>query len=485
MAAGASLGHDLPGRGSPVLDATLMRRPAVDSPAFQQALLQSERLRILILLGAMGAVILVRTLRTVVLANRENFHLWLFTCLLLGVFVGYEALMLRAVQRAMRTGRELSEAVWFANIVVESCLPAMALVFLSSAALDPAYRPLANPAVLLYFLFIILSTLRLNPLACGLSGLVAAASYLAAAVYLGWKPSFDTASSLLSPQKAVISYAITLFVAGIVAGVVARELRKQVDAALREAEMRRQVERLEHDMEAARNIQQSLLPASMPQIEGFEIGAWNRPADQTGGDYYDWQMLPGGKVVVALADVTGHGIGPALLAAVCRAYARASLSAEAGLLAAMDRINSAISSDLGEGRFITFVAVVCTPGASRVELLSAGHGPQLLYILREDRFDKMDAQGLPLGISPSLVSDPPAALDLNPGDLLVLATDGFSEWVNAQGEEFGAARMQQTIRTAREKPPGEIISALYGAVTEFSGGTKQKDDLTAVVIKRI
>ena len=313
---------------------------------------------------------------------------------------------------------------------------------------------------------------------------MAALSYIAAAVYLGWKPFLGGDASLLSPQKAVISFAIMLVVAGFVAGAVASEIRKQVDAALREAEARRQVERLEHDLEVARSIQQSLLPTSMPQIEGFDIAAWNRPADQTGGDYYDWLPLLNGKVLVALGDVTGHGIGSALLAAVCRAYARANFTAENGLLIAMDRINAALERDMSQGRFVTFVVAVCSPNNSRVELLSAGHGPLFRYFLGEDRFDKMDAQGLPLGISSILNSEPPLILELNPGDLLVLATDGFFEWANAESEQFGTKRLEETIRASREKSSSDIISALYRAVVDFSGGTKQQDDLTAVVIKR-
>jgi serine phosphatase RsbU (regulator of sigma subunit) len=332
--------------------------------------------------------------------------------------------------------------------------------------------------------FIILSTLRLNPMACRLSGLVASVSYLAAAVYLGWKPSFGGGASSLSPQRAVISYAFTLVVAGFVAGAVASEIRKQVNAALREAETRHQMERSEHDLEVARSIQQSLLPIAMPQIEGFDIAAWNQPADQTGGDYYDWQRLPDGKVLVALGDVTGHGIGSALLAAVCRAYARANFAAENGLLIAMERINAALARDMTEGRFVTFVAAVCSQNSSRVELLSAGQGPLFRYLLREDRFDKMEAQGLPLGITSILNSDPPVILELNPGDLLVLATDGFYEWANTQSVQFGSERLEETIRAFREESSGGIISALYRAVVDFSGGTKQPDDLTAVVIKR-
>jgi len=454
------------------------------SVAFHQALLKSEHLRILILLGAIGAAFFARTIRTIMLHSREDLRLWFLTFLLIALFVAYESLMLRSVNRALQTGRNLTKVVWISNIIVESSLPALAVAFLSSASIEPPYRPLANPAVLVFFLFIILSTLRLNPVACRISGLVAAVSYIAAAVYLGWKPYLGGDASLLSPQKAVISFATMLVVAGFVAGAVASEIRKQVDAALREAETRRQVERLEHDLEVARSIQQSLLPTSMPQIEGFDIAAWNKPTDQTGGDYYDWLPLLNGKVLVALGDVTGHGIGSALLAAVCRAYARANFTAENGLLIAMERINAALERDMTEGRFVTFVVAVCSPNNSRVELLSAGHGPLFRYFLGEDRFDNMDAQGLPLGISSILNSEPPLILELNPGDLLVLATDGFFEWANAASEQFGTKRLEETIRASREKSSSDIISALYRAVVDFSGGTKQQDDLTAVVIKR-
>jgi serine phosphatase RsbU (regulator of sigma subunit) len=452
---------------------------------FRQAVLNSERLRIFILIAAVGSAFVVRSLRVAVHRSHENFHLWLLTTAFAALFLAYELLVLRAVNRALQGGRDLVRGMWFANVVVETCLPAFGIAFLFSSSIDPLYRPLTNPAALLFFILMILSTLRLNPALSVLSGLVAAASYLAAAVYLGWKPFVGQETSLLSPQRTVFAYAIALVGAGIVAGVVARQIRKHVDAALREAELQREVERLEHDLEVARSIQQSLLPTTVPQIEGFEIAGWNRPADQTGGDYYDWYPLPDGRVLVALADVTGHGIGPALLASVCRAYARASFTAGGiGLLSAMERINSLLAGDLQEGRFVTFVAAVCSPADSRVELLSAGHGPLFLYFLKEDRFDEKGAQGLPLGITPSFVSEPPLTVELRRGDILVLATDGFFEWANAQGEQFDTARVAETIRASRDKTPSEIISSLYRAVVDFSGGTQQQDDLTAVVIKR-
>ncbi len=455
------------------------------SGAFQQARLKSERLRILILLSAVGAAFVLRSLRTAIHPSHEDFRLWVVATGLVALFVAYEFLVLRAVDDAMQNGRDLPRAMWIGSIVLETCLPAFGIAFLWSGSIDPLYRPLANPAALLFFIFIVLSTLRLNPALCALSGFVAAVSYLAAAVYLGWKPLVGKEVSLLSPQRTVFAYAFTLIATGLVAGAVAREIRKHVDAALREADLQRQVERLKHELGVARSIQQSLLPTAVPQIEGFEIAGWNQPADQTGGDYYDWYTLPDGKILLALADVTGHGIGPALLAADCRAYARSSFSSGGdGLLPAMERLNALLSKDLQEGRFVTFVAAVCSPADSRVQLLSAGHGPLFLYFLKEDRFDEQGAQGLPLGISPTLISEPPLTVELNPGDMLVLATDGFFEWANAQGDQFETRRLGETIRRSRERPAREIISILYRAVVEFSGGTTQQDDLTAVVIKR-
>ena len=455
------------------------------SPAFLQALMESERLRIRIVLAAILAAFAIRTIRTAILFSPPNLSLWVKTSIFIAIFAVYELLMLRAVNRAIKAGRSLPNAVWIVNIVIESCIPALAVVLISGGGIEPAYVPLANPAVLLYFIFIILSTLRLDPTLCRISGIVSSVSYLLASAYLGWVPGFGGGTSLLSPEKAVMGFALAFVIGGFVAGAVASEVRQQVEAALREAETKRQVERLQHDLEIARSIQQSLLPTSAPSIEGFEVAGWNLPADQTGGDYYDWQVLPDGRFLAALGDVTGHGIGPALLAAVCRAYVRASFTPENGMLAAMQQVNAALSKDLGPGRFVTFVAVICTPGSSHVELLSAGHGPLFLYMLRQDAFDEMPAQCLPLGLMPDLVSEPPKVLELNRGDLLVLTTDGFFEWANAQDEQFRVKRMQDTVRASKEKPPAEIISALYKAVIDFSGGTTQDDDLTALVIKRI
>ena len=197
------------------------------------------------------------------------------------------------------------------------------------------------------------------------------------------------------------------------------------------------------------------------------------------------ENAPEWKVVVSLADVTGHGIGPALLASLCHAYARSSFNTEQDLPTALERINQDLGADLPAGRFVTFVAAVCCPGCPDIEMLSAGHGPSFVYSHPEDSFRELNAQALPLGIAPSLCSDPPEHLHLHSGDLVLLATDGFFEWENDQGEQFGVLRIEESIRSSRDLAAKEIITRLYEKVNAFSNGTKQQDDLTAVVIKRL
>jgi serine phosphatase RsbU (regulator of sigma subunit) len=392
--------------------------------------------------------------------------------------------MLHNVNLALNAGRSLPGWAWGLSTILETSLPAFAIAFLTSAQMEAAYRPLASPAVLAFFIFIILSTLRLSTWIGVLSGAGASVTYVCAALYLGWRPPVPGTPASVT-QSGVSLNAITLLVGGIVAGAVAGQIRKHVQAALREAETKRKLEAVQHDLQVARSIQQSLLPQAPPQIAGFDIAGWNRPADDTGGDYFDWKTLSDGKVVASLADVTGHGIGPALLAAACHAYARSRFDIGQSLLAALEHLNQDLGADLTTGRFVTFVAAVCCPGCPDIELLSAGHGPLFIYSRPEDRFTELNAHALPLGILPSFASDPPTRLQLHAGDLVLLATDGFFEWENDQGEQFGVQRMEEVIRASRDIASSEIIARLYDAVTRFSHGTRQQDDLTAVLIKRL
>ena len=187
---------------------------------------------------------------------------------------------------------------------------------------------------------------------------------------------------------------------------------------------------------------------------------------------------------MVLADVTGHGIGPAILASVCRAYSRASFNVRDRLETILKNINQAFAEDLTSERFATFVAAVCEEGSDQLELLSAGHAPIFVYSSANQSFRILDAQALPLGILPDLWDAVPVKLSMQPGDIVLLVTDGFLEWENSAGEDFGSERLTATVRQFSDREPEVIIAELYDAVLNFAQGTQQKDDLTAVLIKR-
>jgi serine phosphatase RsbU (regulator of sigma subunit) len=456
------------------------------SGAFRTAVLKSERLRIYILLSIVTLVFLIRALRTWLAWNDENAKALLWIGVAAVLFAVMEGFVLRAIRQALKAGAKRPHWFWLSNVLWEMVFPGVLIAYMKSDSIPQEYRAVTSPVFLLYFLLITLSTLRLNPAVSLLCGVTASISYTLAAIHHGWSFRWLTTQvSLYAPQKEVTAYAAGVVVAGLAAALVAREIRNQVEAALREAETRREVENLQRDLDVARSIQQSLLPKSMPQVAGFDIAAWNKPADKTGGDYYDWQQLPDGRVVMALADVTGHGIGPALLAAVCRAYSRATFGQHNGMVETMSRINASLAQDVSGGRFVMFVATIVGPEDSKVELLSAGQAPIFVYWLKKNCFDKMEAQGPPLGITAEFVSDPQKVLAFEDGDLLVLTTDGFFEWENATKEMFGSERLENSVRGNREKPAEEIIGCLYLDVLGFAAGTAQKDDLTAIVIKRV
>jgi len=461
-----------------------MSPPQIESAAFRQAQLQSERFRILGVLSFAAVLAVVTVVRVFVIRTASEGTPWGWILVLACTIAVYELWMLRRVDLALKAGQSLHSRFWVLSTILETSIPAFVIAFLASTHIQAAYRPLATPALLVFFIFIILTTLRLDLWICLLSGVVATLSYIAAALYLGWRPPVLGVPSAIT-QGYVNLNAIALLTGGAVAGAVARQIRKHVDAALREAETKRKLEAVQHDLQVARSIQQSLLPKDKPGLAGFDVAGWNKPADDTGGDYFDWMTLDDGTLVVTLGDVTGHGIGPALLAALCRAYARASLTAERDLSTAFGQINQSLSRDLASERFVTFVAAVCAPDGAETQILSAGHGPLLIYSRSADRFTELESQAVPFGILPFFKSDPPTRLLLQSGDLLLLITDGFSEWENDRGEDFGAQRLEQVIRASRDLSSSEIIARLYDAVVIFADGTSQKDDLTAVLIKRL
>jgi serine phosphatase RsbU (regulator of sigma subunit) len=452
-----------------------------ESEAFYRATLVSEQFRIAGLLGVLGALMVYTFVRGIWVGG---FRLLWIQSAVIALVIAHEIHVWFVVKKALQQQEEVPTAIWLVNVLVESQLPTLALCLLLASEWMSPYQVLVAPAVLIYFLFIILSALRLSPSLTVLTGLLSALGYLCVTFYI--EENFQSSRSAFGafPLSIYFIYAGLILIAGIIGGVVAQQIGGYVEAALREADLENELKAINHDLEIARSIQQGLLPVQSPKLNDFEIAGWNQPADQTGGDYFDWQELPEGRIAISLGDATGHGIGPALVSASCRAYARASFLVGGTQNGVLDRLNGLLTDDLPTNRFVTFAVVFFDPATSHVKVLSAGHGPILLYRYDTDKIEHLEAQGIPLGMISGTKYSHGVESYLRSGDLLALITDGFFEWQNPAGEEFGLRRLDEVIQGSRDLSAEEVITSLRQAVARFCEGSAQMDDLTVVVLKR-
>lgn len=262
---------------------------------------------------------------------------------------------------------------------------------------------------------------------------------------------------------------------------------KQLSSAINQmvADLQDRV-RLRHDMGLAKRIQSGLLPTEPLDLAGYEIAGWSDPADETGGDFFDWLELPNGGALLTIADATGHGIGPALIVTACRAYLRASVQQpDQAIEQTMAQVNHLMAQDMEPGRFVTAAVGVLDSTAHQLRLFSAGHAPNIFYRAADDIVENWDADELPLGIAPFDESSIGRTIDFAPGDVLLLATDGFFEWVNEHNQQFGIKRLQAFLQKHNHLSATQMIESLHAEVLRFANGTKQMDDLTAIVIKRL
>ena len=244
-------------------------------------------------------------------------------------------------------------------------------------------------------------------------------------------------------------------------------------------------QRMQEDLRIAQDIQQRLLPRFPPVVPNYDIAGWNSPADETGGDFYDFQVLNSGALAVTIADVTGHGVGPALIASECRALLRASLSLTQNLERVLALVNDLLNADLPDDRFVTAFVGLLEPQEHRFAYISAGQGPIFHFTHSTGEIKEMPTTGLPLGVLPGREYALSRAFIFEPGDLLLFATDGFVEWPGPDRDRFGDERFCEVVRRHYRLPAAELIQQIHRACQEFARGTPQQDDLTAVVIKRI
>jgi sigma-B regulation protein RsbU (phosphoserine phosphatase) len=269
-----------------------------------------------------------------------------------------------------------------------------------------------------------------------------------------------------------------------------RRLVPAVERELSEAVQRRERKRAEEALRinqeqfrVAREIQQRLFPKTSPQSDVFDIAGASYPAEATGGDYFDYLAMADGCLGIVVADVTGHGVGPALLMAETRAYLRTlALNArDAGDI--LTRTNLVLAEDVGFERFVTVILVRLDPRSQSLDYASAGHPSGYVLDAAGHVKARLKRLGVPLGIRPDIEYAASPVISLSAGDIVLLLTDGIEEAMSPDDAFFGVDPILDVVRAHSEHTAREIVEALFGAVRDFSHGLPQLDDLTVVVVK--
>jgi serine phosphatase RsbU (regulator of sigma subunit) len=458
---------------------------SLDSPGFRARLAESERLhlKLMTLAFVVGLVnLLLRRLSSgVIMSSDAVFFPTLFLLLAGTGYQGLRFLQVRHREQAGTTARS-DQPIW--SLLADLLIPAGMLLILQEHSPLGRLQALSAPILMLMPFIILLSVLRLRPWLSFLTGVIAAVFHLGLAVW-----AIKHSSAPKEQTSVLFAYPFMLLMIGGAAAGVAWMARRYVIEATNEAILAERANKeralVERELQVAHDIQMGLLPKDPPSIPTFEIAGRCRPAARAGGDYFDWQQMPDGRFLVVIADVTGHGVGPALVTAVCRAYARASAtrSPDSGQL--LEQLNQLICDDVKGARFITMYVLMLDP-EGEVEMLSAGHGPTFLYRVRDGRVEEFGADGLPLGILEGCTYGPLRRIRMEPGDVMLLATDGYTEYARAgDSEMFGTERMASLLQRHATKSSADFIDVLDREVKEFAVGGPQEDDMTAVVIRRV
>jgi sigma-B regulation protein RsbU (phosphoserine phosphatase) len=245
--------------------------------------------------------------------------------------------------------------------------------------------------------------------------------------------------------------------------------------------------RMERELQMARKVQTSLLPASIPQAPGWEFAARWKPAREVGGDYYDFIACKDGRIGLVIADVTDKGMPAALFMASSHSIIRASFFFAASPADTIIQANRLLCDESNDGLFVTLFFAQIRPPSGEMVYVNAGHNPALLYQSRNGespgRLTPLIRTGMPLGVEPDTVYGQ-QKIDLLPGDFIIFYTDGVTEAINAREEEFGMERLEKTVLASRHLSAAGMIEAVVGAVSEFAGADSPFDDITVMVARR-
>ncbi|HVP93605.1 MAG TPA: SpoIIE family protein phosphatase [Methanoregulaceae archaeon] len=242
-------------------------------------------------------------------------------------------------------------------------------------------------------------------------------------------------------------------------------------------------ERIARELQIARDIQQSFLPDSVPEMQGFELAAFSLPALEVGGDFYDFIPLSNGCWGLVIADVSGKGVPAALFMALSRTLVRASTSKNPSPSAAIMEANHLIVQDTRiTSMFVTLFYAIIDPALRTLTYVNAGHNPPMLFQTGTADVTLLRADGIALGVVDDIVLSS-VKIGLKSGDIAVLYTDGLTEAINEKEEEFGTERLNETIRASQHLPVQEMVRFIVDAIMSFAGEQPQADDITIIVLK--
>ncbi len=245
--------------------------------------------------------------------------------------------------------------------------------------------------------------------------------------------------------------------------------------------------RLDHDLQIARDIQRILLPSEAPAVEGFQIAGVNIPARQVSGDYFDYIKVDDDRLGVVIADVSGKGVPASLIMAICRSALRAEARGSLSPAEVLRKVNRQLYPDIKEDMFISMAYLILDHKNASVTLSRGGHDAPLLYRAATGEVSVLKPPGMALGIDSGDVFDRIAAdisVPLEPDDCLVLYTDGITEALDADGDEFGPERMVRSIQASARDGAEGLIACLTADVRTFAGGHPQNDDITLIVVRK-
>ncbi len=244
-------------------------------------------------------------------------------------------------------------------------------------------------------------------------------------------------------------------------------------------------ERLDRELEIARDVQQHLFPQRLPRVEGLDFAGYCRPAEGVGGDYYDFIRLPDEKLGIAIGDVSGKGIAAALLMASLQASLRGQTIKPCDTLAEMiHNINRLVYDASADNRYATFFYAEYDPHTRLLRYVNAGHNSPI--VLRKDRntpeVTRLDKGGLVIGFFPDSAFEEGFVI-LRRGDVFVAFTDGISEAMNDRDEEFEERRLIAVLEEHEARTAADLISEVLEHVDRFTTGARQHDDMTLVVLR--